>query len=128
MRVSTKVKEYIEKQVRAKFPKTENELQLEQNEQLVNTTNNEYYARLEQAKTQIINELMAEKGITPDIAKVQDLRYNHPFSTCGTTTRNASDLDRQARQRAINEKIDDIIVSLELGGTKADLEKMLAEI
>ena len=128
MRVSTKVKEYIEKQVRAKFPKTENELQLEQNEQLVNATNNEYYARLEQAKTQIINELIAEKGITQDIAKIQDLRYNHPFSTHGTATRNASDLDRQARQKAINEKIDDIIVSLELGGTKADLEKMLAEI
>lgn len=128
MRVSTKVKEYIEKQVRAKFPKTENELQLEQNEQLVNATNNEYYARLEQAKTQIINDLIAEKGITKDIAKVQDLRYNHPFSTNGTTTRNASDLDRQARQKAINEKIDDIIVNLELGGTKADLEKMLAQI
>ena len=32
------------------------------------------------------------------------------------------------RNTAIQEKIDDIIVTLELGGTKADLEKMLAEI
>jgi hypothetical protein len=35
---------------------------------------------------------------------------------------------KSERQKTIHEKIDDIIVTLELGGTKADLERLLAEI
>ena len=128
MRVSKTVREYIEKQVRAKFEKTENELQYEQNEQLVNSANQEYLARLEQAKAQIIQQLIVEKGITEDIAKTQDTRYSTPFTTWGTTAKSKSENDKVARHKVICEKIDDIIVALELGGTKADLEKMLAEI
>ena len=42
---------------------------------------------------------------------------------------NSSVHNWQNRARAeIKEKVDDIIVTLELGGTKADLERMISEI
>ena len=127
MRVSKTVREYIEKQVASKFPKTENELQFDQNEQIANAMNKEYCAEMDKAKANIIASLREKYGVTDDTV-VTRMNYGNVFSTFSTKARDKADLDRQARQRAINEKIDEIIVTLELGGTKADLEKLLAEI
>ena len=127
MRVSKTVREYIEKQVASKFPKTENELQYEQNEQLACAMNREYNEEIEKAKAGIIANLCEKYGITDDTI-ITRTNYGNVFSAYSTKARDRADLDRQARQKTINAKIDDIIVTLELGGTKADLEKMLAEI
>ena len=125
MRVSKTVREYIEKQVGAKFPKTENELQYEQNQNLVQKANDEIAKRLKQAKTEIIKAVGAEYGITEEIAVVQ---YEDRYSSYQTKVRDLADKDRYERDMAVQEKISDIIVELELGGTKADLERLLAEI
>lgn len=127
MRVSKTVREYIEKQVASKFPKTENELQYEQNEQIANAMNKEYFAEMNKAKASIIANLREKYGVTDNTVVVR-INCGNVFSTFSTKAKDKADLDRQARQKAINEKIDEIIVTLELGGTKADLEKMLAEI
>lgn len=125
MRVSKTVREYIEKQVGAKFPKTENELQYEQNQNLVQKANAEIEKRYKQAKAEIIKAVGAEYGITEEIAVVQ---YEDRYSSYQTKVRDLADKDRYERGRAVQEKISDIIVELELGGTKADLERLLAEI
>ena len=127
MRVSKTVREYIEEQVASKFPKTENELQYEQNEQVANAMNKEYCAEIEKAKASIVARLCEKYGVTDDTV-VARMSYGNVFSTFPTKARDRAELDRQARQKAINKKINDIIVNLELGGTKADLENMLAEI
>lgn len=127
MRVSKTVREYIEEQVASKFPKTENELQYEQNEQIANAMNKEYLAEMEKAKVSVIASLREKYGVTDDIVVTRP-NYGNVFSTFSTKARDKADLDKQARQKAINEKIKGIIVSLELGGTKEDLESMLAEI
>ena len=127
MRVSKAVREYIEKQVKAKYPQTENELLYEQGQQLINQAGNEYAKRLETAKLDLAKQIAEEYGITEEIAKI-NLRWCNPYETCGTTVRTKAETDKEKRRKAINEKIEDIIVTLELGGTKADLEKMLAEI
>ena len=127
MRVSKTVREYIEKQVVSKFPKTENELQYEQNEQIASAMNKEYYEEIEKAKVSIIANLREKYGMTDDTV-VARMNYGNVFSAYPTKARDKADLDRQAREKAMREKIDDIVVNLELGGTKADLEKMLAEI
>lgn len=127
MRVSKTVREYIEKQVASKFPKTENELQYEQNQALVNRANDEYQKRLEQAKEKIRQAITKEFELTEDMVQVTSY-YASPFGTNGTQAKTLADRDRFERAKIINAKIDDIIVTLELGGTKADLEKMLAEI
>lgn len=127
MRVSKAVREYIEKQVKAKYPQTENELRYEQGQQLISKAGSEYAKRLETAKNDLAKQIAEEYGITEEIAKIS-VRWSNPYETCGTVVRTKAEIDREKRRKAIDEKIEDIVITLELGGTKADLEKMLAEI
>ena len=128
MRVSKTVREYIEEQVASKFPKTEDELQYEQNEQVANAMNKEYCEELEKAKANLIASLREKYGIVDDTVVAVRPNYGNVFSTFPTKARDMAACAKLERDKAINAKIKDIIVSLELGGTKADLERMLAEI
>lgn len=127
MRVSKTVREYIEKQVASKFPKTEIELYQEQQEQIASKMNQEYYDRVEKAKADIIANIVKEYEIQEGDIAIRN-NYGNVFSTFNTPTAMLANTAKSERQKAIHSKIDDIIVTLELGGTKADLEKMLAEI
>ena len=128
MRVSRAVKDYIEKQVNARYPKTENELNYEKLESVVSKANTQYHKLMEQAKEKIVEEISKEFNLpTKCVDKKTNYSYS-PFGTWGTKERELADIDRANRKVEINEKIEDIIVNLELGGTKADLEKMLNEI
>lgn len=127
MKVSKTVREYIEKQVASKFPKTDIELFQEQQEQIANKMNQEYYDRVEKAKAEIIASIAKEYEIHEEEIAIRN-NYGNVFSTFNTPTAMKANTAKSDRQKAIKEKIDDIIVTLELGGTKADLEKMLAEI
>ena len=63
MRVSKAVREYIEKQVASKFPKTEIELYQEQQEQVASRMNQEYQDRVEKAKAEIVASIAKEYEI-----------------------------------------------------------------
>ena len=127
MRVSKTVREYIEKQVASKFPKTEIELYQEQQAQIASQMNQEYADRIEKAKADIIASLAQEYHIHEEEFTIRP-DYCAVFSAFNTPTAMKANTAKSERQKAINSKIDDIIITLELGGTKADLEKMLAEI
>ena len=127
MRVTKTVKEYIAKQVASKFPKTEIELYQEQQEQIASKMNQEYYDRVEKAKADIIASIAKEYEINEGDIAIRH-NYGNVFSTFNTPTAIKANTAKSERQKTINEKIDDIIVTLELGGTKADLERLLAEI
>lgn len=127
MRVSKTVREYIEKQVASKFPKTDIELFQEQQEQIASKMNQEYYDRVEKAKAEIIASIAKEYEIHEEEIVIRN-NYGNVFSTFNTPTAMKANTAKSERQKAINEKIADIIVALELGGTKADLERLLAEI
>lgn len=127
MRVTKTVKEYIAKQVASKFPKTEIELYQEQQEQIASKMNQEYYDRVEKAKAEIIVKLAQEYKIHEGEISIRN-NYGNVFSTFNTPTAMKANTAKSERQKVIHEKIDDIIVTLELGGTKADLERLLAEI
>ena len=130
MRVTKTVREYIEKQIKAKFPKTEEELQYEQNREIVHRANEEISKRIAKASEEIVIEVGKKFGITEEIAhnRINDSYVRYDFDTYFTKAREQSSKAERERYTAIQEKIDDIIVTLELGGTRADLEKMLAEI
>ena len=127
MRVSKAVREYIEKQVASKFPKTEIELYQEQQEQVASRMNQEYQDRVEKAKAEIVASIAKEYEINESDIAIRH-NYGNVFSTFNTPTAIKANTAKSERQTAIRSKIEDIIVTLELGGTKADLEKMLAEI
>lgn len=127
MRVSKAVRDYIEKQVASKFPKTDIELYQEQQEQVASRMNQEYQDRVEKAKAEIVASIAKEYEINESDIAIRH-NYGNVFSTFNTPTAMKANTAKSERQTAIRSKIEDIIVTLELGGTKADLEKMLAEI
>ena len=128
MRVSKTVREYIEKQVWAKYPKTERELYAEQISELVNQARKEHNERLEKMKKELADEIVAKYGLTEEMGKQDSSYHDYVFFTYNSPIQCRANTDKEERRKAVNQKIDDIIVTLELGGTKADLEKMLAEI
>ena len=128
MRVSKTVREYIEKQVANKFVKTENELQYEQMNKIVSIANDEYHQLMKQASEEIKKQLIAKHNIVEEMIEEKNHYSYAPFGTWHTKIRELADKDRRVRQEEQNKKVNDIIVTLELGGTKADLEKMLSEI
>ncbi len=129
MRVSKTVKEYIEKQVCARYPKSENELKAEQVKDLVNKANQEMTELMDKAKKEISNQVIAKYGLTKEMGEQSQSSYqDYKFNSWNSPIETKAETDKQNRRQAINQKIEDIIVTLELGGTKADLEKMLAEI
>ena len=111
----------------SKFPKTDIELFQEQQEQIASKMNQEYYDRVEKAKAEIIASIAKEYEIHEEEIVIRN-NYGNVFSTFNTPTAMKANTAKSERQKAMREKIDDIIVTLELGGTKADLERLLAEI
>ena len=128
MRVSKVVREYIEKQVWAKFPKTENEIKAEEISKMVSKAREEQRELIKKAKKEIADSIVAKYGLTKEMGSQQSDYQNYEFSTWNSPIEMKANTDKENRRKAVNQKIDDIIVTLELGGTKADLEKMLSEI
>lgn len=128
MRVSKVVREYIEKKVSEKFPKSERELYAEQISELVNKAREEHFKRLKQMKKELADEIVAKYGLTEEMGKQDSEYHDYAFYTYNSPIQCRANTDKEARRKAVSQKIEDIIVALELGGTKADLEKMLEEI
>lgn len=124
MRVSKTVKDYIENQVARRVCKSQQELEYDAIQEKVEKANQEIRKKLEIAKQSIMAEVTKDFDITPEIAKQ---KYDY-FDTWGCDWKSKQQEERRERERKISKTITDIIVTLELGGTKADLEKMLAEI
>jgi uncharacterized surface anchored protein len=128
MRVSKAVRDYIEKQVSAKYPKTENEIKAEEISQIASKAREEQRQLVRKAKKEIADSIIAKYGLTEEMGRQQDDYRDYEFTTFNSPIEMKANTDRDNRRKAINQKIEDIIVTLELGGTKADLEKMLSEI
>ena len=82
---------------------------------------------VEKAKAEIVASIAKEYEINESDIAIRH-NYGNVFSTFNTPMAMKANTAKSERQTAIRSKIEDIIVTLELGGTKADLEKMLAEI
>ena len=133
MRVTKKVQEYIERQVREKvYAKYEAErLEAERQEKILR----EFWGNLkneleEQAKDAIDNfliiygDFLERKSGNSEIFHC----YSSPILIKDKGYINSVHKWRERANEEIYKKVDDIIVTLELGGTKADLDKMLSEI
>ena len=130
MRVTKTVREYIEKQVALKFPKTEDEILADEVSKIVSQANDEINRRITKASKEIVLSVGAAFGITEEMARNQvlDSYPRYSYSAFNAPIAMKSNTARTTREKTITEKVNDIIVTLELGGTKADLEKMLAQI
>ena len=135
MRVTKTVKEYIGKCVREKvYKKYEAEKEAADTENMI--LKNFWDAlgeEIENIAKERVEKLLAEY----DFIELNNPRYtgsNFTYYYSNKTVIKDSccnDSKHNWRRRAdieVNEKVSDIIVTLELGGTRADLDRMLSEI
>lgn len=122
MRVTRLIKEYVTKEVKDFYEPIIEEVIKDYNE-----------TRKEDEK--IVNSIV-EKAEKEIIAFLTEKGYDNPsrvgFLRSFALTKSKESTEIYKKQNAIrkerDKKIADILVTLEMGGTKADLDKMLAEI
>ena len=129
MRVTKTVREYIEKQVSALFPAEKDlpevfayECAKEEREKLIKEANASLQALADKYVKDINSEMLEGMGITEFAISV-----HYPWSS-NAPAYQAAQKAKSDRNIAIKTAIDDIVVALELGGTKDTLDKMLKEL
>lgn len=130
MRVTKLIREYVEKAVEAKYPKSVEELAWENEGKRMNEAITEADKRVEAFAKEVAKELNLEYGFAEDYC----LTFNKHYSPVSNKYYGDSEIYK-AYRKAQNERcekirkaIDEILISLELGGTKADLDEMLSKI
>ena len=92
----------------------------------------QFIDKLEADIEQMTNEAIENYRIThnvPDDVKIRKTDYT--FVKCddwGSAIRNEAQAMRKKREEAKERAIKDIVITLELGGTKADLDTMLSKV
>lgn len=130
MRVTKLIREYVEKRVNESYPKSVAELVWEEHSKSINSAITEANEKVFEFAKKLAEELNAQYGFPSDSCLSACDHYN--------SIRNKYDYDaeiykafrkaKDERQQKIDEKIEEILLTLELGGSKADLDEMLANI
>ena len=130
MRVTKLIREYVEKRVKAAYPKSEAELIWEEKSRRANEALTRANDVVEAYAKKIAEEFNAEFGLDEDYRlKAFDGRNWFGTSWYGDCAEyQASRKAESERYKKIAETVEEILISLELGGTKAELEEMLANI
>lgn len=130
MRVTKVVREYIEKKVRLKVePKYEARKQMEQTQQdVLNDMFNSATKAAQKAFNEVVDKTIVEHDFLLDRRTENPARISCYGPKCVVVDRPDSMNWQTCMSLEIKEKVDDIIVNLELGGTKADIDRMLEEL
>ena len=124
MRVSKIIREYVEKTIAAKMPYGEPTITYKQHCQCLNDLTSQLNEKMEA----YADELLASVGNLPEGFTIkkshwsffESSSWNSPMHTA------ASAHERQVRENR-EKAIESILVELELGATKADLERLITE-
>ena len=130
MRVTKTVKDYIEKCVKEKVYKKYEAEEAEAKRQ------NDIISDFEEEMKQLICKVAKEKIDAfleeNEFVEIFDdnwgVRYGYRLAITDSNCTNSVHRWRRRADTEVHEKVTDIIVTLELGGTKADLDRMLSEI
>ena len=134
MRVTKAVREYIEKQVRAKI---EQKYEAEKNEsKRIKDIKADIETRAAEAARQAAIAVFMEAKNYEDILDfdekfMQDIYMSGSYRVLGLKDevyQNSVHRWSRRMQNEVEEKVQNIVVTLELGGNKADLDRMLSEL
>ena len=131
MRVSKTVREYIEKKVSEKVnAKYDVErIEAERQNKVINDFWNNLSEELEALAAERVNKFLEENSFAEKGARNNIISYYTDAIIVADRHMTSSVHNWRNRARTeIKEKVEDIIVTLELGGTKEDLERMINEI
>lgn len=133
MRVTKKVENYIREQVKAKvMPKYEAE---KAEAARIISIKNDIESRADKAAREAAKAVYAEAKeyselLELDESSIERSYFNcyHPISIKNYSYINSVYKWESRYAEEVNKIVDDIVVTLELGGNKADLDRMLSEI
>ena len=131
MRVSKTVREYIEKKVSEKVnAKYDVErIEAERQNKVINDFWNNLSEEFEALAAERVNKFLEESSFAERGARETIMSYYSGAISIADRHMTSSVHNWRNRARTeIKEKVEDIIVTLELGGTKEDLERMINEI
>lgn len=124
MRVTKLIREYVEKTINAKMPYGEPVQTYRQHQQCLTDLTKQLNEKVEA----YAQELLAGVGNLPEGFKIEHTRYCvFSSTTYHSPMYNAAQKhEKEIRERRA-EAIENILVELELGATRADLERLIAE-
>lgn len=130
MKVTKLIREYVEEKVRESYPKSAEELAWEEHGKNINEAITEANERVFEYAKKLAEELNARYGFPVDSNLSACNHYNSVRNKydCDSEIYRAYRKARDERQQKIEETIKEILITLELGGSKADLDEMLANI
>lgn len=133
MRVTKKVESYIREQVKAKImPKYEHE---KAESKRIIEIKNDIESRASRAAVEAAKAVYAEAKEHEDVLNYNEEAVNKAYLSCygpislkDSCYINSVHSWNNRMSEEINKIVDDIVVTLELGGNKADLDRMLSEL
>ena len=131
MRVTKLIREYVEKSVRANYPKSAEELAWEEQTKKMNEAIAEGNELVHEYQKKIAEELNIKYGFNEDYCLRDNSIYNAVRSNdygWDNPTYAKYRKARDEREKKISNTIEEILITLELGGTKADLDEMLKNV
>lgn len=130
MRVTKLIREYVAKKVNEAYPKSKAEILWEEKSNKVNEAITKANDLVEAYAKKIGEEINFEFDLDEGY-KIKAFEGRNWFSTSYYSDNEDYQASRKAkdkRQNKIAETIEEILINLELGGTKADLDEMLAKV
>jgi hypothetical protein len=130
MRVTKLIREYVAKKVHESYPKSAEELAWEERSRTLNQAMTEANEIVEAFAEKVIAELNEKYGFAEGYDRLEKTQYSIVRSRgqFDDPIYKTSYEARKNREKAIEAKIEEILLTLELGGSKADLDEMLANI
>ena len=130
MRVTRLIRDYVEKKVKESYPKSVAELVYEEHSKNKNDAIAEANEKIYEYAKVLAEELNTKYGFPAD----NNLTVYDHYNTMQSKYDYNSEIyqaylkARDERKQKIEEKIEEILLTLELGGTKADLDEMLKNV
>lgn len=128
MKVTKLIREYVEKRVKEQFPKTAEELAWEAEQDKMRKAIEEAEKLIGVYAEQVVKELNEKYDFKDYNMRKTNTCYATDTYCNDSKVYRASSKAKNERVKKVGEIIENILVSLELGGTKAELEEMLANI
>ena len=131
MRVTKLIREYVEKKVRETYPKSPEELAWEEELDRFHKSEREFEERGYELLKSLAEEINVKYGFEPQGEKELGVLRAYTGRTYGSIDhwghpiREAARKAQDARSKKIDETIEDILITLEMGGTRADLDAKL---
>ena len=130
MKATKLIKDYVAKKVNEAYPKTAEELAWEELENKMHKAQNKADEIIREFAKKVIADLNAENGFEDDYALEMSKYYSiitHGYCN-GSNVYDRSCKAKEERKKKISETVEEILINLELGGTRKDLDEMLANL